>query len=95
MNLKAIIEKSLEIPVIELFEPILPPCATWMTLAEESALSGDGEETETAENIQIDIWSGNRNEVKKMARKLKSDIQREAVMTIPDISYMYDENGRT
>ena len=73
MEMKSLIEESLKIPVIELFEPIIPPCATWSHLSDTSGLEGDGAESEGMEGYQIDV-SGqkpgdNQNQGKKAERR--------------------------
>jgi len=92
MEIKSLIVESLKIPVIELFEPIIPPCATWSHLSDTSGL--DGAESEGLEGYQIDVWDRNRETIKTRARKLSDDIQANASTTIPDITYMYDTNGK-
>lgn len=96
MLMKELIENVLKIPVIDSFNPVLPPCATYYLATEESGLTGDKNETETIETYQIDIWDRNREEIKGRARKLKSElISLIYSATIPDISFSYDNNGKT
>ena len=45
-DIEKVIKDTLNIPVIELFEPVLPPCATWYPLSDGTGLQGDGKETE-------------------------------------------------
>lgn len=94
MEIKSLIVESLKIPVIELFEPIIPPCATWSHLSDASGLEGDGTESEGLEEYQIDVWDRSRETIKTRARKLSDDIQTNASTTIPNITYMYDTNGK-
>lgn len=95
MEVKEIIKISLNVPVIELFEPILPPCATCYSVRDSTGLSGDGDETEIIETYQIDIWDRRRQFVQSSARKLKLALKTaELQMTIPEISYTYDNNGK-
>ena len=94
MEMKSLIVDSLKIPVVELFEPIIPPCATWSHLSDTSGLDGDGTESEGLEGYQIDVWDRNRETIKTRARKLRDDIQANASTTIPDITYTYDTNGK-
>lgn len=95
IDIKGIIDSTLKIPVIELFEPILPPCATWYLFDESVGLSGDGKEEETLENYQIDIWERNRDMLKIRGRRLKTELMLSGVpISIPDLSYQYDSNGK-
>lgn len=38
IDIKETIKAALQIPVIELFEPILPPCATWYPVLDRSEI---------------------------------------------------------
>lgn len=93
MDLKKIIEDTLDISVIEAFYPVIPPCATYYLATDENGISGDGQEEEGIENYQIDIWDRRRDFVVKGAKKLKSELAAHGV-TIPNISYSYDNNGK-
>lgn len=96
MDLKNIIEQSLHIPVIDLSKPVHPPCVTYYPLTEEAALTGDGEETETVEGYQVDIWDQQRETVKERTKKLKVDLQKSIAtgMSIPETLYQFDANGK-
>jgi len=45
MDIENLIKTTLNIPVIDLSKPILPPCATWYKTFEGPELSGNGEVT--------------------------------------------------
>lgn len=95
MDIKRVIQDSLKIPVIRLFEPIAPPCATYYPVNDTTALAGDGKEEETSESYQIDIWDRDREEVKTKGRRLKASLMMAGEpITVPDITYQYDNNGK-
>lgn len=95
MDIKKIIQENLNIPVIQLFEPILPPCATFYPINDSTGLAGDGKETETLESFQVDIWDRDRGTLKSRGRKLKAAIMMEEnPTTIPEVTYSYDNNGK-
>ena len=94
-DIKKIILDSLRIPVIDLFDPILPPCATWYPTNENAGLNGDGKEEERLESYQIDVWDRDREMVRTRGRKLKAELMMMGeAMSIPDLSYQYDNNGK-
>lgn len=93
-DIEKMIKDTLNIPVIELFEPVLPPCATWYPLSNGTGLQGDGKETEEVDEYQIDLWDRDRDRVRKHGRKLKGAISQMETATIPDLSYFYDNNGK-
>lgn len=93
MDLKKNIEETLNIPVLEPFLPVIPPCSTYYPISGESGLVGDGDETEEIERYQVDIWNRDRETVKKMAKSLKSALILSG-SSIPYISYSYDNNGK-
>ena len=93
MDLKKIIEETLNIPVLEPFRPVIPPCSTYYPISDESGLVGDGDETEEIERYQVDIWNWERESIKKMAKSLKSVLVSSGC-SIPHISYSYDNNGK-
>lgn len=94
MELKKIIEDTLNIPVIEAFYPVIHPCATYYLATDENGISGDGKEEEGIENYQIDIFDKSRGFVVKGAKKLKSELSSHG-SSVPNISYLYDNNGKT
>lgn len=93
MDLKKIIEDSLNIPALEAFRPVIPPCCTYYPISDDSGLVGDGEETEEIERYQVDIWNWERESIKQMAKSLKSVLVSSGC-SIPHISYSYDNNGK-
>lgn len=93
-DIKKIIETVLNIPVVELFEPILPPCATWYPVSDRSGLEGDGKETEEISDYQIDLWDRDRNRARERGRKLKEAFLTRNDVSIPELSYFYDTNGK-
>lgn len=95
MDLKKIIEDSLNIPALEAFRPVIPPCATYYTVVDENGLFGDGQEEEGIESYQVDIWDRNSDSVKQMARTLKASLVSPGIgASIPYVSYLYDNNGK-
>lgn len=94
IDIKETIKVALQIPVIELFEPILPPCATWYLVSDHSGLEGDGKETEEISDYQIDLWDRDRSRVRARARKLKEALALYNGASIPELSYLYDTNGK-
>lgn len=93
MDLKKIIEETLNIPVLEPFRPVIPPCSTYYPISDESGLVGDGDEIEEIERYQVDIWNRERESIKQMAKLLKSALVSSGG-SIPHISYYYDNNGK-
>jgi hypothetical protein len=94
IDIKETIKAALQIPVIELFEPILPPCATWYPVLDRSGLEGDGRQTEEISDYQIDLWDRDRNRVRARARELKEALTLYDGVSIPELSYLYDTNGK-
>lgn len=95
MDIRRIIEASLNVPVIEPFSPLLPPCVTFNAVGEGAGLAGDGTETEEIEEYQVDVWDRDKDSVKAMAKQLNSDLMAaDSHLTIPNIAYLYDNNGR-
>lgn len=93
MDIRKIIEETLNIPVLEPFRPVIPPCSTYYPISDESGLVGDGDETEEIERYQVDIWNLERESIKQMAKSLKSVLVSSGG-SIPHISYSYDNNGK-
>lgn len=93
-DIEKVIKDTLNIPVIELFEPVLPPCATWYPLSDGTGLQGDGKETEEVDEYQIDLWDRDRERVRENGRKLKEAILSNPDVSIPELSYFYDVNGK-
>jgi len=94
MNIEALIKTTLNIPVIELSEPILSPCATWYKSLEETELAGDGDETEASDTYEIDIWCEERNLSETYSTQLKRAIALVDYLTIPSVQISYDTNGK-
>ncbi len=94
MDLKTIIENALNIPVIELSDPVLTPCATWYQLYQESELSGSGNVTEESETYDIDIWCDTREEVESLSTLLKTALSSIKYTTFPALTFSYDTNGK-
>ena len=94
IDIKTTIENTLGIPVIELFEPVLPPCATWYPISDTSGLEGDGKQTEEVSGYQIDLWDRDRERVRENGRKMKEAILSNPDVSIPELSYFYDVNGK-
>ncbi|MDR0925742.1 MAG: hypothetical protein LBN31_15475 [Hungatella sp.] len=95
MDIENIIKTVLNIPVIELSQPILPPCATWYKLFEEPELSGDGEVTEESETYEINIWGKAREDVINKTGLLKKSLIGIKYNTFPNVTYSYDTNGKS
>lgn len=93
-DIKKIIETVLNIPVVELFEPILPPCATWYPVSDRIGLEGNGRQTEEVSDYQIDLWDRDRNRVREKGKKLKEALLAYDEVSIPALSYLYDTNGK-
>ena len=95
MDVRQIIEASLNVPVIEPFSPLLPPCVTLNAVSDGAGLAGDGIETEGIEEYQVDVWDRDKDSAKAMAKKLKTDLMAaDSHLTIPNIAYSYDNNGK-
>lgn len=94
IDIEATIKNTLGIPVIELFEPVLPPCATWYPISDNSGLEGDGKQQEEVSEYQIDLWDRDRGRVRENGRKLKAAILSNPDVSIPELSYFYDVNGK-
>lgn len=94
MDVESLIKTTLNIPVIDLSEPLLFPCATWYKSMEDSELSGNGKETETSETYEIDIWCQERELAASYASSLKNAIASLAYCTVSQIMISYDNNGK-
>lgn len=94
IDLKDLIKKSINIPVIELHDPVTRLCATYYLQSDNSDLEGNGEEQEGIETYCIDVWSRDRTEVSMKCNQLKKSITKLKYNTIPYIEYTYDENGK-
>ena len=94
MDIEQIIKATLNIPVIDLPKPILPPCATWYQSFEEPELSGDGEVTEESETYEIDIWGKGRQDVINKTGLLKKALINIKYNTFPNVTFSYDTNGK-
>ena len=94
MDVKTIIENALNIPVIELSDPILSPCAMWYQLYQESELSGNGSATEESETYDIDIWCNTREESELYAGLLKASLLNTKYITYPALTFSFDTNGK-
>lgn len=95
IDIANLIKTTLKIPVIELFEPILPPCATWYPIVDTTGLAGDGKETEGIEGYQIDVWDRDKKEILVYGRMLKEALKaNDENVSIPELSYIYDTNGK-
>ncbi len=94
MNLKELIESALDIPALELSDPLLPPCATWYKTMDYPSLIGDGIETETTEVYEIDIWSRERADIITKTELLRRRLATEIGALLPVASFNYDINGK-
>lgn len=95
MDIKNIIETTLNIPVRELSDPILQTgCATWYKSFEEPELSGNGEVTEESETYEIDIWGKGRQDVINKTGLLKKALINIKYNTFPNVTFFYDTNGK-
>lgn len=94
MDIKNIIENALNIPVIELSDPILSPCSTWYQLYQESELTGSGSVTEESETYEIDIWCDTREDTESYSRLLKAALLNTKYITFPALTFSYDTNGK-
>lgn len=94
MDIKSIIENALDIPVIELSDPILSPCATWYQLYQSSELSGNATVTEESETYDIDIWCNTREESESYAGLLKASLLNTKYITYPALTFSFDTNGK-
>ncbi|PST28460.1 hypothetical protein [Enterocloster lavalensis] len=94
MNLEKLLKDGLKVPSVSAFAPIIPPCFTWNRITEDPGLTGNGGETETVVQLQIDVWGRKRGDVVNMARLAKRLIVAEPYTTVPVISYGYDVNGK-
>lgn len=94
MDIKTIIENALNIPVIELSDPVLSPCATWYQLYQDLELSGNGKAMEESESYDIDIWSDTRAESESYASLLKTALLNTKYITYPALTFSYDTNGK-
>ncbi len=95
MDIKNIIESTLNIPVRELSEPALQTgYATWYKSFVESELSGNGEVTEETETYEIDIWGKGRQDVINKTSLLKKAIINIKYNTFPNVTFSYDTNGK-
>ena len=71
MNLEKLLKDGLKVPSVSAFAPIIPPCFTWNRITEDPGLTGNGGETETVVQLQIDVWGRKRGDVVNMARLAK------------------------
>nr|DAM14493.1 MAG TPA: hypothetical protein [Caudoviricetes sp.] len=94
MDIKSIIENALDIPVIELSDPILSPCATWYQLYQSSELSGNATVTEESETYDIDIWCETREDSESYAGLLKASLLNTKYITYPVLTFSFDTNGK-
>lgn len=95
MDIKNIIETTLNIPVREMSEPVLQTgCATWYKSFEEPELSGNGEVTEESETFEIDIWGKGRQDVITKTGLLKRALINIKYNTFPTATFSYDTNGK-
>lgn len=94
MDIEQLIKTVLNIPVIDLSKPILPPCATWYKSFEEPELSGSGEVTEESETYEIDIWGKGRQDVISKTGLLKKALINIKYNTFPNTTFSYDTNGK-
>lgn len=94
MDIESLIKTTLNIPVIDLSEPILSPCATWYKSLEETELAGDGKERESSDTYEIDIWCEERDLSTSYASSLKQAIVSTNYCTIPSIQISFDTNGK-
>ena len=94
MDVETLIKTTLDIPVIDLSEPLLYPCATWYKSTEETELSGSGKETEASDTYEIDIWCQERDVLISYATLLKQAISLNEYCTIPDLTITFDTNGK-
>ena len=94
MNLEQMLETGLRIPGIKSFFPIILPCFTWYLVSTGAGLLGNGEETELAEQYQVDIWCVIRDEAVRLTEQARKVIMSERFNMVPTISYGYDTNGK-
>lgn len=94
MDVEALIKSTLDIPVIDLSEPLLYPCATWYKSMEDTELSGNGKETEASDTYEIDVWCQERELLVSYASLLKQAIASTDYCTIPDKTITFDTNGK-
>ena len=94
MNLEQLLKSNLKIPSVEAFSPSIPPCFTWNRIAENPGIMGNGKESETVVQFQVDVWGRKRRDVERMTRLAKSLIASETYTTVPVTSYGYDVNGK-
>ena len=94
MDIKTMIESTLNIPVIDLSEPLLYPCATWYKSMEETELSGNGDETEVSDTYEVDIWCQERDLSESYSVLLKKAIALINYFTIPYVQISYDKDGK-
>ena len=94
IDIKKIIEIALNIPVIELSDPVLPPCATWYRSFDAEELSGNGSMTEESETFDIDIWCDTREESENYAHLLKIALLNIKYIMYPALAFSYDTNGK-
>lgn len=94
--IKDMIRENLNIPAIEFVEPLTTPCATYNIYYEDAILTGDGEETEIRQAVQIDLWlpQKQRQQLHELARSLKEIIMKDKNNSIPMLDYSIDQvNG--
>ncbi|HBD01629.1 MAG TPA: hypothetical protein DC053_23360 [Lachnoclostridium sp.] len=95
MDIKQIIETTLNIPVRELSDPVIPSgYATWYKPYEDPELSGNGGVTEESETYEIDIWGKNRQDVNSKTGLLKKALINIKYNTFPRVTISYDTNGK-
>lgn len=94
MEVKKLIRESLNIPVIDLHEPVIPPCCTYFLQSERAELYGDGKDREEAGEHVIDVWCKDRKETIEKSNQLKDRILMHPYCVMSGIEYTYDTNGR-
>ena len=95
MDIENLIKTTLNIPVIDLSKPILPPCATWYKTFEGPELSGNGEVTEESETYEIYIWCKKREDTVNKTGLLKKALIGIKYNTFPIVNFSYDTNGKS
>ena len=66
----------------------------WYLVSAGAGLLGNGEETELAEQYQVDIWCVIRDEAVRLTEQARKVIMSERFNMVPTISYGYDTNGK-
>lgn len=93
IDIKQLTESTLNIPVLELSDPILSPCCTWQLLHEELELSGNGQIKEISETYEINLWIKSRKEVMDKTKTLRKALLDIKYITFPNTSFTFDRNG--